>query len=117
MKKVNSKSEFNASLTDVYDDNKQMVKSVLIIPYQPDEAEKSLRVTDEFNSTFFYASTRLGTLSAAEDSYESDVTGNEYLAGKRYELKNAGSGKILQEGKIAIKAAEANVYEIKQTGS
>lgn len=95
--------QVEAYLNEQLNDEKQLVKRTLIIPCKPDAANKSLRVTDEFESTHFYASTRIETLKATENGYEADVTTIENLAGKTYNLKEQEGGKLVQEGKISVR--------------
>jgi len=107
----------DAFLIDELDKDKKVVKSLLTIPYKADKTPKALRVYSENGVIILYASTRLELLLKIEEGYQVDVTVKENLTGKKYELHEQGTGKLLQSGKITAKSAASNVYEMPKTGS
>lgn len=95
-------NSINGLLINIYDADKIVSKALLKISLTPDSSDKSLRVTDDNGSTYFYASTRIGTLLKTDNGYEADVTAGVNLEGKKYQLKEASTGKLLQEGIIEL---------------
>ncbi len=87
-------------------DNKQAIKSTLIIPYSETKKDLSFSVFDNDNCRIFYASTRLHDLIKTDNSYEINITGKKNLIGKRFELVEAGTHKVVLKGKISLKKAQ-----------
>lgn len=117
MKSENAK-QVDAYLTDELDENKSLIKSELNIPYNGKCSNVAVRVKD-----ILYASTRLQTVIKTDEGFEVDVTHQGKLAGKKYQLNELRSGKLLQHGNISVKAAVSNekesdnIFEMKKTGT
>ena len=98
-------------------DEKNISLSILKIPCD-NKTHKVFRVFDEKEGQIFYRSTRLGTLEPVEGGLEADVTGFEKeISGRKYELVGISNKEIVLSGKIVNKKAEANVVNIKKTGT
>lgn len=109
---MKDKNFVDAYINDELNSKEKVVKSLLNIPYSGKEVNVAARVED-----LVYASTRLGNLQKTDEGYQIDVTGNDKLPGKKYDLREAGTSKLLQQGKIAVKAASAKVIDLPKTGT
>ena len=94
---------------------KTVIKSLLKIPFQPDNKPKALSVYGKGSYAILYASTRLETLKETADYYEADVTYKEDLLGKECELTDVESKKVVLHGVITEKKAESQIIELPQT--
>ncbi len=97
--------------------DKKAVKSKLKVPYIIDNKAKSLRIYSVAGGKTIFVSTRTGGLQINGDCYEMDVTGNNEIIGKRYELTECGSKLVLLTGKISQKKAGSNVIDFQKAAN
>jgi hypothetical protein len=114
---MNEDSSVNIFIENELDGKKQVIKSSLNIPYAVDGKDKSLRIFNGDNSHALYASNRLGTLKANDSGYEVDVTDEDNLIGKRFELTDVSSKQVVLKGKVATKKSEAQIIDLPKMAS